>query len=765
MNSENELIAILNQNDKFRILTTKGTLDITDEDVKVITQGSELPSGIKNSPIIEGIPLKIILNEILKILKESKKRNKEKQEKQTVTYRTRFTFDGIHYDEFLDPVDGKLKFIKHQNGTILGDVKSLNILDPDELDKDIIVKPAPQIAQTKTDRIFEEDEFDFIKFPPRPIPYGTLEQLYIRIRTYVHKYVEVKNEDEVLVTLWIMKAVLSDVLKDMSFPFIHILAPFGHGKSRLLLVMAEITPYGFYLVNISSAPLKRVSQLYSPIVYVDEKANMDSDTAAIINAKFNKNTVVLNADKEIQRGINSVIGYKIYGPLVLAGRTPFKDDAIESKAFQISQDFELMRKDIPRKIKGKLLDEFKGEAQEIRGQLLQFRIDYADKINDVQGSKLVEKFEGYLEPRLYEILSFFDDLIELIPNIKREILELLKYQIRRNVEVAMETPNGIVASTFLSILENTDPVSYSIGGRDFDGIRLADIYDEIGVNYAKQTGKILQALGISTDRPRISIRDRDGNEKLKRITVVRIPDQTKIKELRARYDLKYVEETLLPSIEQDLQASLDNEVNKDNEKGNTPQANDNENSQKSEQSSTNQNGQVHVDNEDEEDAEKGNPLSSDNNEKGEKSKQISITQDGEIHVDDEDDEDYEKGKPPSNGNNNEKKEGDSQNERPHSPLRPDSSQELGQNEKNDLPEVTGQKYEWDYFRVLDDFDYYFSSGERHRYKKDQIIKFSIIHAGKYVLKGLLKPACPNGHYDPISRECIPDIGGGSISNE
>jgi len=71
--------------------------------------------------------------------------------------------------------------------------------------------------------------------------------------------------------------------------------------------------------------------------------------------------------------------------------------------------------------------------------------------------------------------------------------------------------------------------------------------------------------------------------------------------------------------------------------------------------------------------------------------------------------------------------------------------------------------EWAYFKVLEDFDYYFNSGEKHRYKKDQVVKFSIIHAGKYVLKGLLKPACPEGHWDPISRECIPDIGG--ISNE
>jgi len=534
VDSKNELIAILKENSEFKILTTRGALIISEEDVKIIIEKGELSLGFKNSPVIEGIPFKAIFKEISKIMKSSMKKTEEKGEKQAVAYKTRFTYNGYHYDEFLDPADNKLKFIKYKNGVILGDIESLAIPDPDEPEKEVVVKPAPQIAQTKTDRIFEEDQFDFVKFPPRPIPYGTLEQLYARNKAFVHKYVEVKDEDEVLVTLWIMKAVLFDALKDTSFPFIHVIAPFGHGKTRLLLVMTEITPYGFYLINIGSAPLKRVSQLYSPILYVDEKVNMDSDTAAIINAKFNKNSVVLNADNEVQRGINSVIGYRIFGPLALANRTPFKDDAIESKAFQISQDFQLSRKDVPRKIKGKRLDESENEAREIRGQLLQFRIDYRNKINEVESSRFIEKFEEYLEPRFYEILSFFEDLIEIIPGIRKEIFELLKWQIKRNVEVAMETPNGIVASTFLSVLENADTVSYSIGGRNFDGIRLADIYDEIGANYARQTGRILQALGMSTDRPRISTKDRDGNEKLKRITVVRIPDQTKIKELRAR---------------------------------------------------------------------------------------------------------------------------------------------------------------------------------------------------------------------------------------
>jgi hypothetical protein len=259
----------------------------------------------------------------------------------------------------------------------------------------------------------------------------------------------------------------------------------------------------------------------------------------------------------------------LYGPIALAGRTPFRDDAIESKSFQINLNFEMSRKDIPRKIKGRVLDEFEYEAKQIRGKLLQFRIKWCDKINEVEPSDFLSRYEDHLEPRLFEIISFFDDLIEIIPELKPELSRVLEYQIKRNVEVAKETPNGIIASTLLSILENPEEneIQYSIGGKEYEGIYLAAIYDEVGINYAKQTGKILSALGLKTDRPRVTIEGKDGEkDKNKRVSVVRIPEEDKLNELRSRYDPEYMN-TVLSRISQAPQTSLDNEDYEDDEIG------------------------------------------------------------------------------------------------------------------------------------------------------------------------------------------------------
>lgn len=516
-------------------------------------------------------------NIIFKHFKIRKERNEGKNKGNApVLYKTRFTFQGCHYAEFAD--HGTLKFIKYKDGKfeVISEVK---IPDPDDSDVDITVMPAPQIAQTKRDRILQEDKNDAVKFPPEPIEYGTEIELYKEMKNFIHTFMELKPEDEIILSLYVLKSSIFDALKDTSFPFIHILAPYGKGKSRLLTVLCEITLYGFYSVDIKSAALKRISDLYGAPLFVDEKGRMDNDLAAILNGKYNANAIVLNANNEIQQGFSAIIGYRIYGPLVLAGRTPFRDDAIESKSFQINMDFELTREDVPRKIKGFLLDEFTERARNIRGKLLSFRVKWHDGINKIESSEFLKIYEKHTEPRLFEVISFFEDLLEIIPEIKSEIGEVLKIQILRNAQVAAETPNGIIANEVFTLMDSDESVdSYIIGGKTYSGIYLSAIYDEIGSDYARQTGKILSALGLKTDRPRITRSRKGSDEKdqefTKRYSMVRIPEAKKLNELKSRYDVEFVN-AKLSTLGLGQQSILDDEDEEDDDMRNPPQKNKN----------------------------------------------------------------------------------------------------------------------------------------------------------------------------------------------
>ena len=468
-----------------------------------------------------------------KIKKIAKGKTEPKDE---VIYKTRFTYEGFNYAEFND--NGILKFLKYRDG-YSGVVDFMEVQDPEHKGKKIKVYPAPQIAQTKKDRIFQAPGQEAVKIPGRPIDYESEYQLYREIKAFIHAYVELRPEDEITLSLYIMKATLYDALKDSSFPFVHIIAPYGKGKSRLLAVLCEATPYGFYAIDIKSAPLKRVSELYQVILFVDEKGDMDNETSAMINAKYNRNSIVLNASKEIQQGFSSIIGYSIYGPMVLAGRSPFKDDAIESKSLQINMDFPLSREDVPRKIKGNVQDSFYARALEIRGKLLQFRVKWHDRINTVQASEFLKKYEDKTEARLYEVISFFEDLIEIMPELKPEIQKVLTAQIIRNIEVAKETPNGMMADTVLTFIESGESTKdYTLNGKSYQGIFLSSIYAGIGDNFSKQAGKLLSILGLKTDRPWIEFthEGKDGEEEThkKKVSMVRIPGERKRNELKSR---------------------------------------------------------------------------------------------------------------------------------------------------------------------------------------------------------------------------------------
>ena len=121
-----------------------------------------------------------------------------------------------------------------------------------------------------------------------------------------------------------------------------------------------------------------------------------------------------------------------------------------------------------------------------------------------------------------------------------------------------------------------------------------------------------------------------------------------------------------------------------------------------------------------------------------------IEQEIQTTLNKEDKENDEKGTS-SQGNNNDKGEGAYfLNDSPDSPHSPDSS------------EVIGQKYpEWDYFKVLDNFDFYPGSDKKYTYKKGHIVRFSVSKAPEYVQKGFLSPACPSGYvWDDLEKQCV-----------
>ncbi|MGC9123595.1 MAG: hypothetical protein ACP5IB_05965 [Thermoplasmata archaeon] len=515
--------------------------------------------------------------------KESKK---DKKEKYVIAHYSKFSYKGKFYNE-IKTNEGYKFIIFDKDGNIEGTTGEV-IIDDISIDenKPIKILPAPQITERKTDILFDEyGEADLIKFPGYPIDFESPIALFNEIRAFIHKYVELKKLDEILLTVYVMQSAVFDLENKFTFPLVHIIGPYGRGKTRILTILNYLIPYSLYTDDVKAPAIKRVSQLYNPVLLVDEKGQMDSDLRAILNARYNKNATILNASKEIQKGYAGIIAYRIPGPMVMAGREVFNDPAIESKSFQINMNFELTRDDIPRNLKGEIFTNFVKEAETIRSKLMLFRIKYFKKINELINIEppWLKEYERIAEPRLYELMSSLTDILNVIPELEPEIREIIEEQIKQNILVAQETPEGIVAKIIIDIIKDwingkqkedlnqeiENIKEYEFNGKKHRGIYLKAVQNELGENYRQRAGIILAQLGFTRDRPRIKMSyfDQDNNikEKTKRISFIRIPDFKILLSLFKRYDFEYINMMIKLSkmgITENLQSIDLNEVKK-----------------------------------------------------------------------------------------------------------------------------------------------------------------------------------------------------------
>ena len=520
----------------------------------------------------------------------------DKEQKRRQIGITKFDYDGTHYIEIGTP-EG-LRFLPYKNGEFYEPVASLNIPDAEEEDKSWDIMPLPQIGSSKATELFKKSAKDFVKFGGMPESYGNVWQLYCDIKSFIHKYVQLPKSDEVLATLYVMKASIYYCYDTELMPFIHVNAPFGKGKSRLLKVMAHATLLGYFTIGMRAAALKRIAELYKPAIFADELMVVSAELMELLNGRYNRDSVVTNANTDIQQGINSIIAYDIFGATVYANRESIKDDAIESKSFQISLNFELTRTDIPVNIKGDVAKQFEEEARHIRNKLMCFRVDYHDKINSIPATFDLKPYKPLIEPRLFQLIDFFEEMPTLMPELLTDLHQLMLEQIHANVTALTSTPNGMVATTLLSILNDValegqtgiggydgefDPkkqpnqpdaalVEYTFMGKYKQGIPLAVLHEEVsGSLEPSEVGRIIKRLGLETDYPRVYYavdkagedgEDKKPHVKGRKIKVLPLPDEAKVRELRLRYDLEFIEEEIA-KIPADTTAGEGGEASKD----------------------------------------------------------------------------------------------------------------------------------------------------------------------------------------------------------
>ncbi len=200
--------------------------------------------------------------------------------------------------------------------------------------------------------------------------YGDEAALIAEVRAFIHRYVELREDDEAISAYYVLFTYLHDRFDEL--PYRRTRNPdYGRGKSRDLETVGSICYRPMFAGGGSTAAaMRRIIDLFRGTLIGDEQDSKgDSELTAtcskILCQGFQRGRPLVVCDGES----NEPRPFYIYGPKLLASRRRFDDDAVESRCLTISIE-QRTRKDIPKNLPRLRFD---AEALELRNKLTLWR--------------------------------------------------------------------------------------------------------------------------------------------------------------------------------------------------------------------------------------------------------------------------------------------------------------------------------------------------------------------------------------------------------
>lgn len=232
-----------------------------------------------------------------------------------------------------------------------------------------------------------------ILFPSVPIDYDSDQQLIDDIRSFIHKYVDIQEELEIICVYYVIMTYFYQKFTEV--PYLRVIGDYGSWKSRFLKTIWSLCHYPM-MVNgwISTPALFRLLERVKWTLVFDEADLKHSDTTndivKILNNWYQKGLSILRADGEKFEPVS----YNVYWPKIIWSRNDFSDRALESRCITF-----IMKRTNRKDIKRNLWEEFEKETQELRDKLLKYKYDNFNRI------EMSEEYIDGLEPRLNQIIN------------------------------------------------------------------------------------------------------------------------------------------------------------------------------------------------------------------------------------------------------------------------------------------------------------------------------------------------------------------------
>lgn len=355
--------------------------------------------------------------------------------------------------------------------------------------------------------------------PTKAEPYESEEKLIQDIKAYIHKYIDISEENEKLCS-WVIPVIwLYDKL-DMMIPYLRALGDTGCGKSRFLDVIGGIC-YKTMMIggSITPAIMYRVAEKWKGTMIIDEAdwKNTDeySEVVKIINCN-QPNRPIFRCSSD---NYDDIKVFDSWCPRIFATRRNFKDIAVESRMLTIQMK-ETSRVDIPVVVD----KEFYEEQMKLRNQLLMFRFRNWNRVNS--SIKPTIDLTG-LEPRSKQIVYPIAIVFNHREDILGQLSSLLRTRQKDLIKDRAVTDDGVVINAYLELIEQKKPC---ITPSD-----ICDLVRKRGIEFEKMTsqtiGHIMKSLGFKNIPKTI-----EG--KTQRCYV---KDEELLLKLQKRYSLKSIE--------------------------------------------------------------------------------------------------------------------------------------------------------------------------------------------------------------------------------
>lgn len=357
---------------------------------------------------------------------------------------------------------------------------------------------------------------EMVLLPSEPREYGTEQDLLGKVRTFIHRYVDVRSSFEEIASHYVLLTWLYDAFNEM--PYLRLRGDWGSGKTRALLTLGSLCYKGFFASGASTvSPIFHILDAFGGTLILDEADFRFSDEKAevvkILNNGNARGMPVLRTMMNRQREFNPR-AFKVFGPKIVASRSAYDDQGLESRFITEDMGARKLRPDIPIN----LPPSFREEAWTLRNELLLYRFHRLPSV------RLDPGLAGpTLEPRLNQILL---PLLSIIEDPK------LRDALRT---AAFETQSTIVAERGLSIAAQVlEVLAHLMRDASGAGVSVGAVAKELAQRYGSQYERPISDRWVGGIlRKRLNLRTYKSHG----VFVVPISERSSVEHLCARYGI------------------------------------------------------------------------------------------------------------------------------------------------------------------------------------------------------------------------------------